>query len=54
MLVEIPRPRTQEGYLARLEKYRGRFESIASAKYDAGKFQRYANSYVVPITVADW
>jgi hypothetical protein len=37
-----------------LEKHKTRVEQIASAKYDEGEYQRYANGAVVPVTPSDW
>ena len=37
-----------------LETHRNRVEQIASAKYDDGDYQRYANGTVVPVTPSDW
>jgi hypothetical protein len=37
-----------------LEEHRGEIERIATAKYDEGNSQRYANGSVVRITRADW
>ena len=37
-----------------LEEHRAQVERVASAKYDEGNYQRYANGCVVRITRADW
>jgi hypothetical protein len=46
--------RLPEDGLAALEKARSRIEQIASAKYDAGDYLRYANGYVVSVRMSDW
>jgi hypothetical protein len=46
--------RSREGYMAAFEEHRDSIERLASAKYDEGDFRSYANSYVVPIRLADW
>jgi len=56
LLVDIARTdrRGPDSYLVAFEDHRGRLEQMASAKYDAGHYQRYANSCVIPIRRADW
>jgi hypothetical protein len=43
-----------KGCMATFEERRGDIEQVASAKYDAGDYRRYANSRVVPLRAADW
>ena len=47
-------PGSREGNLVWFEKHRDRIEHIASSKYDKGDYQRYANSCVVRIGLADY
>jgi hypothetical protein len=56
LMAHITRSRWQspEGGMAALEKARSRIEQIASAKYDAKDFLRYANGHVVSIRMSDW
>jgi hypothetical protein len=56
LLFAIARAERQspERYRAVFEQHRASLERLASAKYDAGHYQRYANSCVVPIRTTDW
>ena len=56
LLVDIARSQLRpiSGYAAAFEEHRKSIEQIASAKYDAGRYQSYANSHVVPVGATDW
>jgi Protein of unknown function (DUF1488) len=46
-------PKSQAGYIARLQRNRSLFEQIAAAKYDEGLFHHEVRVLVVRITEAD-
>jgi Protein of unknown function (DUF1488) len=47
-------PGSREANLSWFQRHRERIERAASSKYDDGDYQRYANSCVVRIRLADY